>query len=364
MEQTFYVNVLFGKNKKRIFDEMLQALQTQNTYRFQIHPFRINPINELSDKNGQNFTRDIRQHLTIMEDVKNSDIASANRPFSNVIFVNYTTQELEPALKFNRVKYYLCDYLNEDNIELVTMSTNMIYINFLKKAKYNKMPSLNSVFLNYSVLAFSDTNAAKRIGNPTTLDLGQETDDDAVYILQTRLRATHITDHDVSEEETAAVGTANSGVILPYHPFKHSLFASTQNTKNNINAILIAKNRHFIYYPFDQDEWLLILRDIMYEHIFLNFLISSTLYEKEKIVVNRQQYQNNVSYNYAYFRKSQKKYKTHILNGIVFNYKNAFTNNSHVYGNWYNVETKFVNVSQAPFAMNIFCTKSNTGILI
>lgn len=378
MEQTFYVNVLFGRNKKRIFDELSKVIKQlphyrHNDYSFQVHPFRINALSEMngnafkSTYNENKLKKDIKQHLMIMDDIGASNLESASKPFKNIIFVNYTTRELEPALKFGRICLYLCDFINEMNIELVTMTTP-IYINFMKKAQRNTLTSINGYFMNYSILTFYDTDADRRVGDSTTLDIGEETDDDVTFILQTRLRMAHITDHksDYNDERDDGDGssTMNGGIILPYHPFKHSLFMSTQNAKDNINAILMSRDKHLIYYPFDQNEWLMILRNIMYEHVFLNFLHSTKLYEHEIITIHKHLYRNSASYNFKRFRRAQRRNKTHILNEIVFNYTNVFTNNSNIYGSWYNAETRFINLAQAPFATNMLCTKTPSGIFI
>lgn len=381
MEQTFFINVLFGHNKKRIFDELSKVIKqlphySQQDYRFQIHPFRINALSEMngnifkSTYNENKLKDDIKQHLLIMDDIRASNLESVSKPFKNIIFVNYTTRELEPALKFGRIRLYLCDFINEMNIELVTMTTP-IYVNFMKKAYRGVIPSINRYFMNYTILSFYDTDADRRVGDSTTLDIGEETDDDITFILQTRLQMAHITDHKTNnkhdnddDDDYQQYGNLNGVIILPYHPFKQSLFMSTQNAKDNINAILMSRDKHLIYYPFDQNEWLMILRNIMYEHVFLNFLSSSKLYEHEKVTIQKHLYRNSMSYNYKKFRSTQKRNKTHTLNEIVFNYTNVFTNNSNVYGSWYNIETRFINLAQAPFATNLLCTKTPSGIFI
>lgn len=355
MEQTFYVNVLFGKNKSRIFQELAKIITTGNDYHFQIHPFRISPVAELSgSKSLQMIRNDIKQHTTIMEDINSSNINSVSKPFKNTIFVNYSTRELEPAIKFNRICFFLCDYIDESNIEVLTM-TSPIYINFMKKAP--NLTILNTHFMNYSILTFYDTNADSRIADKTSLDIGEETDDDVTFILQTRLQMSHITDDDAAN--------IKSGIILPYHPFSYSLFLSTQNVKDNINAVIMSRDKHLIYYPFDQTEWLVILRNIMYEHVILNFLVSENLYNREKVTIHRKIYRNNVSFDYKYFKRVQRKHKTHVLNETVFNYKQAFINNSHIAANWYNRETKYINIAQSPqFALDILCLTTTNGIFI
>lgn len=86
---------------------------------------------------------DIKQHAAIMEDINSSNLDSLKNPFLNTIFVNYTTQELEPALKFNRIKFCLCDYIDQTNIEVLKL-VSPININFMRKSKNNSLLSLNS----------------------------------------------------------------------------------------------------------------------------------------------------------------------------------------------------------------------------
>lgn len=365
MEQTFYVNVLFGKNKARIFDELSKVLATtRSDYHFQIHPFRISPVAELSD-GGQSMQRlrsDIKQHLSVLQDIRASDLKSVERPFANTIFVNYTTRELEPAIKFDRVRFYLCDYVDEHNIEILTL-VNPIFVNFLKKAQARQqMPPLNSIFLNYSVLTFYDTRADSRVADATNLDIGEETADDVAHLLQTRLQ---MSGSDVDNDRDEQAACATNGIILPYHPFRHSLFIATQNIKDNINAVLLSRNRHMIYYPFGQEDWLLILRNIMYERVFLNFLITDSLYSLY-VDIPKSLFRNSASYTYRHFRRLQRKHKTHVLNELTFNYKTAFRNNSNVYAGWYNRETKVDTAAllMTPFAMDVLCARTSNGILI
>lgn len=369
MEQIFYVNVLFGKNKSRIIEELSKVIMSKrmNEFRFQIHPFRTNYVNEFSgntfnnnnnsNRNVETLKNDIRQHLEIMNDINSSNIKSISKPFNNIIFINYTTKELEPAIKFGRIKFYLCDYINDDNIEIITMS-NIVYINFMKKASKNCLSNINSVFMNYSTLVSYDTDSDKRIGNATSLDIGEETDDDITFILQTRLKNSHITD-----ENGGAANDNNISLVLPYHPFRHSFFISIQNTKDNIHSILMSKNTHLIYYPFSQNEWLSILQSLMYERVLLNFLVNEKLYENESIRVHKRLYRNSVSYNYRFFKSLQKRKKTHILNEIVFNYIDAFKNVANSFTNWYNVKTE-ISISSQFSAVNVYCTQTTNGIFI
>lgn len=352
MDQTFYVNVLFGKNRKRLFDELKKIVFVRSELNFQVNPFRISPVAELT---GQNNTLrvEIQKHLVIMKDINESDINSLSRPFNNTIFVNYTTAELQPALKYQRIRYYLCDYINKDNIELLTLVAPK-YITFLQKFDRSRQMSINSYFINYSILMFRDTNADTRISNTTTLDMGEETSDDVTYVLQTRLKATHlIEDND----------TIRGGIILPYYPFSNSVFTSTQNTKDNLNAITIAPEKHLIYYPFGQAEWLDVLQHITYERVLLNYLISASLYKDEYIKIPVTLFRNTVSYNFRHFQNVQKKYKTQLLNNIIFDYTESFVNNSRVYANWLNIETKF-KLQVPPIVVNVFCTTSSNGLFI
>ncbi|WBR61507.1 hypothetical protein [Drosophila suzukii associated hytrosavirus 1] len=355
MKQTFYVNVLFGKNKARIFEEISKVMVSCTNCHFQVHPFRMSPVNELGlmGSGMQQIRDNIKQHLEIMEDIRNSSLKNMNKPFQNTIFVNYTTRELEPAIKYDRIKYYICDFVNEQNIEILTL-VSPIFINFLKKS--NPIKSLNSVFMNYSVLTFYDTNVNSRIGNEVSLDLGEETKDDMTF-LQTRLRMASLAD----EEEVHIRDGID--IILPYHPFRQSLFASIQNAKDNINAVQLSKRRQLIYYPFGQDDWLLIMRNIMYEHVILNYLITDTLYEREHVQVVKNTYRNNMSFDFRHFKRIQRKHKTHVLNELVFNYKDAFKNNTNIYINWYNRETK-VDINHPALSLDILCTRSTQGIFI
>lgn len=363
MEQTFYVNVLFGKNKEKIFNAISEKVLFKDKFLFQVHPYRINQITELNEnrsngeKNFEILKHQIKQHVDIINDINSSSLKKNFKPFENIIFVNYTTEELEPALKFNRIQYYLCDFINDENIEILVMSNFLFYINFMKKAKRSKLTSINKYFMNYTTLACHDTDADRRIGNTTSLDIGEETEDDTTFILRTRLKNTHIYDSDDESKEKS--------IILPYHPFRHTIFVSIQNVKDNLNALLLSKNTHLMYYPFSQSEWLLILQNIMYEHVFLNFLVSESLYNHEPITVQKFLHRNNIAYNYRFFKKLQRKHKTHILNEIVFNYKDAFKVIVNNFNSWYNKETKFLNTSQSPqFYVDIFCIRTNNGIFI
>lgn len=358
MEQTFYMNILFGKNKRKIFEDLKKIITLSVDYRFQINPFRISPVTELVENaNGtrnttESISHEIRQHFNILHDINESNIDNL-KPFFNTIFVNYTTKELEPALKYDRIKFYLCDYITDENIELLTL-TNLTFVNFLKKTLNQPIPSLNSMFVSYAALTFYDTDAEKRIANVTSLDLGERTDDDVTFILSTRLNDTHITGDIVN---------ANN-IILPYHPFRHSLFMSMQNIKDNINAVLLSPNRHLIYYPFDQEEFLVILRNIMYERVFLNYLVNASLYKNERVIVFPSLFRNNVSANYRFFKQIQRKHPTHVLNELVFNYTHAFDNNSKIYNDWYNNETQIVNKSQSAFALDVVCLRAANGLFV
>lgn len=359
MEQTFYVNTLFGKNRQRIFDEMKKKFLTTNIeYRFQINPYRISPLSELSENSRQmgylQIRHDIQQHLTILNDINKSGIDTINRPFENIIFVNYTTKELEPALRFDRIKYYLCDYINDDNIELVTMS-NLIYINFFNKIPKNKF-NLNAHFMTYSTLVCHDTNADNRIFNPTTLDIGEETNDDVTYILQTRLNSTHISDDDDDD-------ITKAGIILPYHPFRQSMFVSIQNIKDNINAILISRNKKLIYFPFDQIEWLKIIQHISYEHVLLNYLVTHKLYENERFTIHDKLSRNIVACCIKNFNKLLAKNKTQILNDVVFDYKNLFKTKHIDKRNWLKRHYFITNI-MPQFSTNFLCLNTSNGILI
>lgn len=360
MEHVFYVNVLFGKNKKRIFDEIINKFMVRkHGLTFQVHPFRISPLSELSENSKKrdqsfgftNIRNDIRQHLTIMEDINRSGINNVSKKYENTIFVNYTTKELEPALRFDRIRYYLCDYINDDNIELVTMA-NLIFINFFKKHN-NEMKSLNSHFMTYSTLIFHDTNAANRISNVTSLDIGEETDDDVTFILRTKLNIS---------SENSDYNTA-TGIILPYHPFRQSLFTAIENTKDNINAIKVSNTKHLIYYPFEQHEWLEILKNIMYEHVFLNFLVSDKLYLNESVSVNNKISRSIASCCFKHFNKVQQRYQTHALNDVVFNLKNLFQTRNIDKTNWLKSHYLISNVLPQ-FACNFQCTKTANGILL
>lgn len=353
MEQLFYINTLFGRNQQKIFEflhTIIRINESKNKFRFQINPFRISPLAELSEKSDR-LRNNIVQHYNILEEIKSSGITK-KKPFSNVVFVNYTTKELEPALKYDRVRFYLCDYISDENIELLTL-TNLTIINFMRGKKTKISPSLNSVFISYSSLTFYDTDADRRVGNATSLDMGERTEDDVTYLIQTRLYDTHITDGDVRNK-----------IILPYHPFRHSFFMSVQNTKDNINAILLAANKHLLYFPFEQEEWLVILRNIMYEHVFLNYLISPNLYENEYTKVHSSLYRNSVSSNYKFFEQVQRKHKIHILNELVFDYSDVFVNNTRIYTDWYNTETRIDNKQQSFFSLDVVCLSASNGLFI
>lgn len=360
MEQTYYMNVLFGKNRQRLFDELMRVIpvNSRTDLKFQVNPYRISPVAELSG-NRNSLREDIQRHLQVMADIAASDLDSVSRPFTNTIFVNYTTSELEPALRFERIRYYLCDYIDSSNIEVLTM-TSPKYVNFLKKVETRQLTTaLNSYFLNYATLTFYDTNADQRIANTTTLDIGDETDDDVTYVLQTRLQNTHIIDDD--RQATMMNG---GEIILPYHPFRNSLFASIQNIKDNINAILLSRDPRLIYYPFGQAEWLDILQHIRYEHVLLNFLVSPTLYPDEFIQIPSGYFRNSVSYNFRYFRRVQNKHRTHLLNDTVFDYSRTFVNNSKVYAAWLNVETRFQMEAALPFTINVYGRTLTNGLFI
>lgn len=362
MEQTYYVNVLFGRDKARIFQKIKSMLTPSADYQFQIKPSRINPLSELSNSNAMrdNITRD----LEYMNDINSSTFRGKfSLPFLNVIFVNYTTAELQPALKFNRIRLYLCDYIDAANIELLT-TVNPIFLNFLHKARLNYSElNINRYFVNYSILSFQDTDADRYIANATTLDIAEETDDDVMFLLHARLRDTHLTD----DEDARGGGALSNSIILPYHPFRHSLFLAVQNVKDNINVILLSqKNNHLIYFPFGQDEWLRILQQLMYERIFINKLISEAIYKNEKIkIITDTGYSRSVmSYNYCFFNRVQKKYKTHVLNDIVFDYSDAF-NTVFANNKWYNRETKFLNSQQSPqFAMDVTCLHASNEMMV
>lgn len=353
MKKTFFVNVLFGDNRDRIFEQLKRVLISTNSYRFQVHPFRIN-TNSLSSNNeyiNQKKT-EISHHLDIMKEINASGInrtASSTNPFSNTIFVNYTTKELEPALRLDRIELYLCDFINEDNIEVLT-SVAPHYINFLNNVPRLFPKSINSHFINYSILIFNDSNADRRISDSTSLDIGEEsTISDNITFL---LRNTRIDDGNEGDIRTS--------FILPYHPFRYSMFTSIQNIKNSINLILGSlKKPHAIYYPFSQNEWLLIMQSIMHEHLLLNFLISDNLYREEHIKIIKGLQRHNVSYHFVYLKRIQKKHKTHILNELVFDYKNAF---SCTENRWYNTTTLIKTTPH--FATNVFGTRSNNGIFI
>lgn len=349
MQQTFYVNVLFGAHKARILDELLKVVSTtmadKTALRLQIHPFRQSPIM------STNRTL-VKEHLYVMEEIKASSMQK-NKPFQNVIFVNYNTDELEPALKYNRIQYYLCDFLNEENIELLTL-VSPIFINFLRKSGQDDRPStINSYFLNYSLLTFYDTDADKRIGKTTTLDVGEETEDDLTFLLQTKLYNTHITDDD----DTTNLG---KGVILPYHPFRNSFFTAVQNTKDNLNAIFMSQQKHLLFYPFGQEEWLRILETIMYEHIFLNYLISDRLYAGEKIAVRKEIYRNSASANYRHFHRLLKKYTTPVLNEVVFEYDQVFAVRTDS-GDWYRPETR---IHHTNLTTDMLCLTTANGVFV
>lgn len=360
MERIFYINILFGKNKTRILDELKRKIFLDGSeYRFQIHPFRNNLINEARTQNDdpvniEAFKSSIKQHLEIMKDIRASNIETKSKPFKNIIFVNYSTKELEKAIEFGRIRIYLCDFINEKNIEILSL-VSPIFINFFKKIT-NKNTSLNSIFMNYSTLTFYDSDVERRIGNATSLDLGEETEDDETHILRSQMRLAQISEYgdDLTKQ----------GIFLPYHPFKRSFFASRQSVKDNINIYMASTKKSLLYYPFEQKEWLLILRNLMYERIFVNFLTSPLIYEKETININPKLFRNSVSYNYRTFRKIQKRNKTHVLNVLVFNYRNAFVDNLKIYGNWYNIETNIMNIYQNPFATDISCIKSTSGIFL
>lgn len=377
MDQIFYVNVLFGKNKMKIFNELSKVILSQSNYKFQVHPFRINntfEYNSSSSKdiihNSQIIKNQIKQHRLIMEDIKNSNI-NCSKPFENVIFVNYTTQELKSAIKFNRIQYYLTDFINEENIELLTLA-NLVYVNLMKKQVKNYSISLNQLFLNYSTLTYYDTSSDNRISNSRTLDIGEETKDDVTFILESNLKI--IMNDENNENNTSdlskTIENIKNNIILPYHPFQYSLFTSIQNIKENINTILMSKYFHLLYYPFEQSNLIVIFQNIMYERVLLNFLVTNQLYPDEKVYVRRSLFRNNVSYNYKYFKKIQKKYKTHILNELVFDYKDSFikvesyklktTGNS-----WFHDKLRISNpIIHSPFATNIFCTLNTNGFFI
>lgn len=362
MEQVFYINTLFGKNKTRILDELKRKIFVPDTedYRFQIHPFRTKFLNDTQVGNNDPVALDtfkslIKQHTEMLNDIKASNMVTHNRPFRNIIFVNYTTKELERGIEFGRVRLYLCDYVNETNIEIMTI-LNPVYINFFKKSPQKQNASLNSVFVNYSTLTFYDTDVERRVSNSTSLDLGEDTEDDETFVLRTQMRLAQISDNKTN--------VTKQSIFLPYHPFRQSLFASVQNAKNNINIATTAQNGSLVYYPFEQSEWLLILRNIMYERVFLNFLTSPALYAAEVVSVCPRLFRHSVSSNYRNFRKLQKRNKTQVLNVVVFNYKSAFVNNSNIYTNWYNIETTIANRNQASFATDILCMKSATGVFI
>lgn len=362
MEQTFYVNVLFGKNKQRIYDEILRVITTMSSrssksnggvgLQFQINPFRTSPVGRI----GAGVQAEIARHLAILQRIRDSSLESVTDPFDTLIFVNYTTSELEPALKYQRVRYYLSDYIDETNIEVIAL-TSPVYINFLRRYP-STLPNLNKSFTTYAVLTFHDTDADRRIADPTSLDLGEETEDDVTFVLQTRLNTTHIND-----DSDMAPANDNTPVILPYHPFRHSIFASFQNTKDNINAIMMSRQRHFIYYPFEQAEWLIILRNIMYERVFLRFLNSALCTVDEPLTIPSHYYRNTVAANYVYYRRCERKHKTQIINETVFDCKETFRNNSNIHPNWLNRETK-INLSRPAFAVNIFGTIATDGTLI
>lgn len=355
MEQTFYVRVLFGKNRRRLLDELLKFIAARNDFQFQVNPFRISPVAELSG--DTNLLRvEIERHLLVMQDIKKSNIDSVNRPFNDLIFVNYTTAELQPAIKYNRVRYYLCDYINADNIEILTMVSPR-YVSFLNKTNARQLMPINSYFINYSTLMFYDTHADERIVDSTTLDIGEETDDDVTYVLQARLQSAHITEDDDDDDDV------RGGIILPYHPFRNAIFTSIQNTKDNLNAIAISPDRHLIYYPFGQMEWLEILQSITYERVILNYLISPNLYQDIPIHIPKNLYRNTVGYNFRYFQSVQKRYKTQLLNENVFDYSRTFVNKSNVYAKWLNVETK-IKLHAPPLVVNIFGVLSTNGLFI
>lgn len=351
MEQTFYLDILFGSGgptkTKRVQDKILETLSTKNDYRFQIHPFRT-----VMDGGGGggHLRTNLEHHLAIMDDIGRSGIDN-KKPFHNVIFVNYTTAELMPALRYERVRFYLCDFIDDTNIELVTLVAPS-YVNFLGKIVF-KQP-LNTYFMNYNTLTFYDTDADRRIRQTTTLDIGEETEDDIAFIFE----MTHI-DGDRGN------GGNDSDIILPYHPFRYSLFMSTQKAKDNISALVSQKHRnhhHLIYYPFGQSEWLLILRNIMYERVFLNFLVQSTLFEGERVRVRDGMFRNLASSNYTLFRRIERKYKLPILNESVFDYREVFK--TRVYSGWYNSETRIQMHTPSFVAANIYVLRLNNGLFI
>lgn len=371
MEQTFYVNSLFGNNRDRIHSK-LNA--TMSKFRFQVHPFRTcKMLNGTQSPSRVNQTpiqiqNEIVEHVRVMKEIHSSSFLDKSDPFKDVIFVNYTTRELTPALKYQRIHYYLSDFITSSNIEILTL-TAPIFINFMNRTGQHVLPTpINHYFLNYSILTFHDGDTDRQISNAATLDMGEAGDDDLSYLLYTRLSSNHNETRRNRGGQSVAGGGSNGKddveFILPYHPFRYSLFTSIQNTKNNINTILLNNNSNqLLYYPFQQDEWLLILRTIMYEHIILNFLFTSQMYKHVKIHVAKEvPYRNNVSYNFRHFSGVQKKIKTQVLNEVVFNYKDSFKVLSNTYETWFQAITLITNAPQ--FATDKLCLRTNNGIFI
>lgn len=354
MEKVFYINILFGNERKRVFQELSKVIVDPD-FHFQIHPFRMSPIlvsKNTMQNNDTHYTDmkiNIQNHLTIMNDINRSGMRFKT-PFEKTVFVNYTTEELTPAISFGRIKYYLCDYINEENINIVT-STEAIFIDFMKKLP--KTVALNSVFLNYTILTLNDGDIDRRLQDPSTLDIGEQTDDDLTFILRNNLKIN-------DDNNTAAVSKSRS-LILPYYPFRKSIFSATQNIKDAINAIKTS-NRHYIYYPFTQSEWLIILRNIMYEKAFLNFLINNDLYPSH-IKVHKT-YRGVAGVNYVMFWNLQKKRKLHILNNAVFNYSNAFKTISIIHSHWLNYNTKFTYSGLPTLKLDYYCLHPDCGLFV
>ena len=288
---------------------------------FVVNPFRTKALDTRYKVNA------IQKYMDALQQIKKK-----KNVFSDTVFVNFTYDELKLAIEMDRVRYYAANYVNADNILLFRYGQ----IEYLNTPPTNPSISLNEHFLNYTILAVSNTEVGDFVGY--TLSNGSSSDSEIETVVYARVK----------------IPTENQRItILPCYPFQNEFFSQRQDIKRHIynlrrRRVQSTDNFICIYYPFSQAEWLARLTSVVYEESIVNFFI--------KLPNINFRPHDKLPRNTAcdLFRFYQRHFKeTHILNSILFNYTQAFISGNRQRQLWFNSEISF---SYQEFNVPLCCT--------
>lgn len=256
--------------------------------------------------------------------VKNLIRDGKHNDWSKYVFVNFITEELLPIS--TSIKYYICDFIDERNIEIL----NLDIVNVENCPRHLSVEkNLNDHFIVYLQFRSVNMNIKRRVLNSTTLDLGSDfEDDDNINNMNDPVNIS------MSHIFNTIIPSNIDCTILPSYNFISCMYTHVRYNRSNIRRIienLQSNKTECIFFPYSQYLWLKTLKALLHEQVFLKLYTQCTEnYEALKLSPNFQcnasLQSSTIAKSYSNVAKifSQIKSPTHILNFLTFDYNNVF----------------------------------------